>query len=186
MRFWDSSALVPLIAEEESSEAVGSNFSAINCYSAANQPGVDGAEQLIADAEANGGEPEVYNATNDPVLVDRLVREAYGRGLVTEDDMKAWSGHLETRINRVQQRSIAAQSHQDALAARNESRLVREQGDVEKFIDIATAIGEDYGSPHLAGASRDTRAWAYERMNKDVYEGKMLPMDWWMKLIGPK
>jgi branched-chain amino acid transport system substrate-binding protein len=84
----------------ESSEAVGSNFSAINCYSAANQSGVTGADQLVADAEANGIEPEVYNATEfangyvtGMVLVegmrragDELTRASLAEALETIED----------------------------------------------------------------------------------------------------
>ena len=51
-------------AVAEASEPVGANFSAINCYSSAEQPDVPGAEQMIADAEANGVDPEIYNATD--------------------------------------------------------------------------------------------------------------------------
>jgi branched-chain amino acid transport system substrate-binding protein len=84
----------------EASEAVGANFSAINCYSAANQPDVPGAEQMIADAEANGVDPEVFNATDFAngyvsamVLVEgirlagnELTRESLAAALETMED----------------------------------------------------------------------------------------------------
>ncbi|MGH9245440.1 MAG: ABC transporter substrate-binding protein [Acidimicrobiales bacterium] len=86
----------------EASEAVGANFSAINCYSAANQPGIAGAEQLIADAEANGVSEDVYTATDFAngyvsamVLVegleragDELTRASLADALETIEDLE--------------------------------------------------------------------------------------------------
>lgn len=122
---------------------------------------------------------EVYNAQNNPLEVDRLLRSYWAAGKVAEDDMKPWASHLESRINRLQTRAIAAEAHRDAATAREEARIHREKGDVEQQIRAITTVTGP-GATALHGPAQDAYNWAIEDMHRNMpgYGGNERPMQW--------
>lgn len=116
--------------------------------------------------------PQIYNSRNNPALVDERLRLYYQQGLVATDDMKTWGSHLETRLNRMQNKATADQG-------RAESRLHREQSDVEQRIASLTQVN-GAASPALDALAQDAKNWALADMqrNSPIYGGKERPMDW--------
>jgi hypothetical protein len=123
--------------------------------------------------------PLVYNAQNNPLEVDTRVRAEYARGTVADDDMKAWAAHLETRQNRVATQQSAAAARRTADQAREDTRIAREQGDVEQQIRGLTTVTGAL-SPYFNQAAQDTYNWAVEDMhrNNPLYGGNERPMQW--------
>lgn len=121
----------------------------------------------------------VYNAQNNPYEVDKRLRAYWAAGNVSEDDMKPWAAHLESRINRMQTRGIAEQTRRDAATDRELNRIHREKGDVEQQIRaITTVVGP--GAQSLNKTAQDTYNWALEDLHGNMpgYGGNERPMQW--------
>ena len=122
---------------------------------------------------------EVYNASNNPYEVDKRLREYWKNGKIAEDDMKPWASHLESRINRAENRSIAEGARRDAASLRDEARLGREEANVEQDLRAITTM-QGPGAQALNVVAQDTYNWAIQdmRANMPGYGGNERPMQW--------